>query len=81
MSTVIEIDTLVLEGMSDAEGRRAATAFERQLQDLLDRYGLPPGKTADDINDIDLGELPVTMTSPEARGAELARALFAELQR
>ena len=81
MSAVIEIDTLVLEGMTEPEGRRAAAAFERQLQDLLNRHGLPPGKTVEDIDAIDLGDLPATMTSPEARGAELARALFAELQR
>lgn len=81
MSTVIEIDTLVLEGMSDIDARRAAGAFERQLQQLLDTNGLPPGKTAGDINGIDLGTLPVTMTGPEARGAALARALFAELQK
>lgn len=80
MSNVIEIDTLVLDGMTDDEGRRAAAAFERQLQDLLDRHGLPPGKTVADVEGIDLGDLPSHMTSPEARGAELARALFAELQ-
>ncbi|WP_341368406.1 hypothetical protein [Yoonia sp. BS5-3] len=81
MSAVIEIDTLVLEGMADDEARRAAAAFERQLQDLLNTHGLPLGKTAADINKIDLGALPVTMTAPEARGAELARALFAELHK
>lgn len=81
MNTVIEIDTLVLEGMTDSEGRRAAAAFERQLQDLLNLHGLPPGKVADDLDGIDLGTLPVTMTAPEARGAELARALFAELRK
>lgn len=81
MSAVIEIDTLVLEGMTDGEARRAASAFERQLQDLLNMHGLPPGKTAGDLDGVDLGTLPVTMTAPEARGAELARALFAELQK
>ena len=79
MSTVIEIDTLVLEGMTDGDARRAAGAFERQLQYLLNLYGLPPGKTTSDLDGIDLGSLPVTMTTPEARGGELARALFAEL--
>lgn len=81
MSTVVEIETLVLEGMKESDARRAASAFERQLQDLLDWHGLPLGKTVEDINDIDLGSLPSQMTSPEARGAELARALFAELYR
>ncbi|SLN59817.1 hypothetical protein ROA7450_03103 [Roseovarius albus] len=80
MSMVIEIDTLVLEGMSEEEGRRAAAAFERQLQSLLDMHGLPEGRRLNDLNLIDLGHLPVTMTGPEARGAELARALFSELQ-
>lgn len=81
MRTIIEIDTIVLEGMSDAQGHRAAAAFERQLQDLLNRHGLPPGTSVEDIDDIDLGSLPANMTSPEARGAELARALFAELHK
>lgn len=81
MSTLIEIDSLVLDGFGDAEARRAARAFERELQDLLDRHGLPPGRTAADIDRIDLGRLATHMTSPEAQGAELARALFAELQR
>jgi len=81
MSAVIEIDTLVFEGMTDAEAHRAASAFERQLQDLLDREGLPEGKTSADLDRVDLGTLPRTMTSPEAQGAELARALFSELWR
>ncbi|MEM1074199.1 MAG: hypothetical protein AAF665_15615 [Pseudomonadota bacterium] len=81
MSVLIEIDSLVMEGMSDVEGRRAASAFERQLSDLLDRHGLPEGIRLEDINSINLGDLPVKMTCPEARGAELARALYAELIR
>lgn len=81
MTTIIEIDTLHFDGMTEDEGRRAAAAFERQLQDLLDREGLPEGRPAGDIDDIDLGALPTAMTSPEAKGAELARALFSELWR
>ena len=81
MSVVIEIEALVFEGLSEGEARRAAAAFERQLQDLLDRDGLPQGRTAADLDTIDLGSLPRGMNAPEAQGAELARALFSELWR
>lgn len=81
MITVIQIDTLVFDGMSTDEARRAGSAFERQLQQLLDRDGLPEGMTAEALDDIDLGTLPRAMTSPEGQGAELARALFSELWR
>ncbi len=79
MSAVIEIDTLRLEGMTEDEGRRTANAFEATLADLLTRDGLPPGKTREDVEDIDLGHLQVVSQTPEGIGRDLARALFAEL--
>ncbi len=81
MNALIEIDTLSLEGLTPDEGRRAARAFEDMLAELLNRHGLPEGKTIEDIARIDLGELPRTMNTPEGLGQELARALFGELWR
>ena len=81
MSGVIEIDTLKLEDMSEEEGRRAAKAFEGTLMALLTRDGLPPGRTREDVQEIDLGRLPVVSQTPEGIGRDLARALFAELWR
>lgn len=79
MSSVIEIDTLKLDGMTEDEGRRTAKAFEDTLMELLARDGLPPGKTREDVEDIDLGQLQVVSQTPEGIGRDLARALFAEL--
>ncbi len=79
MSSVIEIDTLKLDGMTEDEGRRTAKAFEDTLMELLTRDGLPPGKTREDVEDIDLGQLQVVSQTPEGIGRDLARALFAEL--
>ncbi len=77
MSAVVEIDALVFEGYGEADARRAAEAFERTLQDLLDRYGLPEGVEAADLGSVDLGELPeAEMRTPEGHGAALARALW-----
>lgn len=81
MSSVIAIDTLKLEGMSEQEGRRTARAFEHTLTELLNRDGLPPGKTREDVEDINLGQLQVVSQTPEGIGHDLARALFAELWR
>ena len=79
MNALIEIDTLALDGLTPDEGRRAARAFEDMLAGLLNQHGLPEGKTVEDITQIDLGELPRTMNTPEGLGQELARALFGEL--
>lgn len=79
MSSVIEIDSLKLDGMTEDEGRRTARAFEAALTELLTRDGLPPGKTREDVEDIDLGRLGVVSQTPEDIGRDLARALFAEL--
>lgn len=79
MSAVIEIDTLKLEGMTEEEGRRAAKSFEDTLMELLTRDGLPDGKTREDVEDIDLGQLQVLSQTPEGIGRDLARALFSEL--
>lgn len=79
MSAVIEIDTLELEGFTAEEGRRAAQAFEDELNALLNRYGLPEGKTANDVANINLGDLPRTTNTPEGIGREMAKALFGEL--
>ncbi len=79
MSLVIEIDTLRLEGMNEEEGQRTAKALEDTLMDLLTLNGLPSGKTREDVEEIDLGELSVVSQTPEGIGRDLARALFAEL--
>ena len=79
MTSVIEIDTLKLDGFSEEDGRRAANAFEQTLAELLNRYGLPPGRESADISDVDLGTLPRTAASPDGLGRELARALFGRL--
>lgn len=81
MSAVIEIDTLEMEGFTADEGRRAARAFEDELETLLNRHGLPEGKTANDVDSINLGNLPRTMNTPEGIGHEMAKALFGELWR
>lgn len=77
MSAAVEIDALVFEGYGAAEARRAAEAFERTLQELLDRHGLPEGVESADLGSVDLGELPAAeMATPEGHGAALARALW-----
>lgn len=81
MSAAVHIDTLAFEDMSPEEARRAAGAFEAELTALLTEHGLPEGKTAEEIEEIDLGELPRTMQTPEGIGQELAKALFSELWR
>lgn len=81
MTAVIEIDTLGLEGFTPDEGRRAAQALEAELVRLLERRGLPEGKTRADLETVDLGDLPATAKTPEGIGQELAKALFGELWR
>ncbi|MEM6464894.1 MAG: hypothetical protein AAF679_00105 [Pseudomonadota bacterium] len=76
MTTVVEIEALSLDGFTEDEGRRAAAAFEARLTDLLDRHGLPEGRTAQDLTSVDLGSLPSSATTPEGLGRELASALF-----
>lgn len=79
MNTVVEIDTLTLDGFSEEDGRRAADAFETRLTELLNRHGLPEGRTVEDITAIDLGKLPRSATTPEGLGRELAGALFQQV--
>lgn len=81
MTAVVEIETLELEGLSPEEGRRAAKVFEGELARLLERYGLPEGRDATDLEALDLGALPQTAATPEGLGRELAKALFGELWR
>jgi hypothetical protein len=81
MNAVVEIESLELEGMTPDEGRRAGAAFADTLTRLLRMHGLPEGKTREDIEAVDLGELPRTMQTPEGVGEELAKAVFEELWR
>ncbi len=76
MTSVVEIETLALDGFSEEDARRAAERFETTLSDLLNRHGLPEGKTSQDVAGIDLGQLPIGANTPEGLGQELARALF-----
>ncbi|MEM9318235.1 MAG: hypothetical protein AAGA70_04425 [Pseudomonadota bacterium] len=77
--TIIEIDTLTLDGFSEQDGRKAAAVFEERLTELLNRHGLPEGRTAEDIAAVDLGKLPSSATTPEGLGRELAGALFQQV--
>ena len=77
MTTTLQIGTLSLPHMPQAEADRAARSFETALAALLNRAGLPPGTLARDVSRIDLGTLTVPAGgSPEALGSALARALF-----
>lgn len=77
MSAVtVHIDTLAFPGLGAAAARRAANAFEAQLTELLQRYGLPAGRSSADLERVDLGKLPPGAGTPEAMGRALARALF-----
>ncbi len=72
----VHIDTLAFPGMGSLEARRATSAFEAELQALLERHGLPPGRSSADLARIDLGRLAVGPGTPEAVGRAIARALF-----
>lgn len=81
MSAVIEIESLVLDGLDAVSARRTVRAFEVELGRLLDRDGLPPGLGAADLGRLDLGQLPAGPERPEDLGRAMARALFARLVR
>lgn len=81
MSAVIEIESLVLDGLDAVAARRAVRAFEVELGRLLARDGLPPGLSAADLGRLDLGQLPAGPERPEDLGRAMARALFARLVR
>lgn len=75
----LTIDTLALPGLTEAEGGRAARAFEAALTEALMRDGLPRGATAADLARVSLDSLPVAAGTPEAMGRALARALLRRL--
>ena len=80
MSAVtVHIDTLAFPGLVAADARRATSAFEAQLTELLQHHGLPAGRTAADLERVDLGRLPAAAGTPEAMGRALARALYARV--
>jgi hypothetical protein len=77
MTTTLQIGTLSLPHMPEAEAARAARSFEDALTALLNRDGLPPGVQPGDLSQIDLGRLTIGPgASPEALGRALARALY-----
>jgi hypothetical protein len=81
VTAVVHIESLGLAGFTEDEGRRAARSFEARLTALLERHGLPRGRTVADLERVDLGRLPVAATTPEGLGRELATALFERVWR
>lgn len=79
MSAAVEIDALSIEGYDAAEARRAAEAFEATLTELLERYGLPEGVTAQDLGTVRLPDLGAEGETPEGLGRALAHALYREV--
>jgi hypothetical protein len=74
----VEIESLVIEGLTRREAERAALAFQGELQRLFTERGLPAGVGSG--KETLTVETPLQLrpgAAPEKLGAQAAQALFA----
>lgn len=83
MNLELEIEDLVLEGFPAAYRDRIARAVHGELERLFAERGVPPSLEAGgDLATIDGGSFEAAPgASPEAVGAQVARALYGGMRR
>lgn len=79
----VGIDQMVVEGLAWPEARQLALAFQDELRRLIERRGVPAGLLEEsDTAALALDEIAVAPeVSPRRLGAELAAAVYRELDR
>ncbi|HKG23555.1 MAG TPA: hypothetical protein VKC34_16765 [Blastocatellia bacterium] len=77
----LEIEELVLHGFASSDRHRVAGAMQEELSRLFVEQGVPPALSrAGSIERLDAGAFEVKpRATPEAAGAEIARAIYGGL--